>query len=66
MGVQAFAVEEEAPLKLEDFEIGRILHLKFEIRNRKLDTGQFPISEMQDSSNFKIFQFQTSDSFEDF
>jgi hypothetical protein len=44
------------------FEIGRILHLKFEIRNRRLDcrsTGpsvQFPISdfefEMQDSSNF--------------
>jgi hypothetical protein len=47
---------------LEDFEIGRILHLKFEIRNRRLDRVQFPLSDfefqMQDSSNFKIFQFQ--------
>jgi hypothetical protein len=40
------------------FEIGRILHLKSEIRNLKLDV-QFAISglgfEMQDSSDFKIF-----------
>jgi len=47
----------------EKFEIGRILHLKFEIRNRRLDGKehgpdvQFAISdfefEVQDSSNFK-------------
>src|SRR5215475_696565 len=50
------------------FEIGRILYLKFEIRNRKLDLlilGLWPVQsdisdfgfeifEMQDSSNFKI------------
>jgi hypothetical protein len=47
----------------ENFEIGRILHLKFEIRNRRLDrpstlTVQFQTSDfefqMQDSSNFQI------------
>jgi hypothetical protein len=46
----------------EYFEIGRILHLKSEIRNRKLDwlncAVQFDISdlgfEMQDSSDFKM------------
>src|SRR6188474_1435648 len=46
-----------------NFEIGQILHLKPEIRNRKLDRGvgcpsnlRFRISgfEMQDSSNFEI------------
>src|SRR5206468_7742358 len=45
-----------------DFEIGRILHLKSEIRNIGLDlapqTVQFAISdfgfEMQDSSNFEM------------
>jgi hypothetical protein len=45
------------------FEIGRILHLKFETRNLRLDSRadcpvQFEISsfefEMQDSSNFKF------------
>jgi hypothetical protein len=40
-------------------EIGRILHLKSEIRNIKLDSVQFKISdfgfEVQDSSNFTIF-----------
>ena len=44
---------------MKKFEIGRILHLKFEIRNRRLDRVQFPISDfefqMQDSSSFKIF-----------
>jgi len=47
-----------------NFEIGRVLHLKSEIRNRKLDarctkaTVQSAISdfgfEMQDSSDFEI------------
>src|SRR2546422_1167147 len=41
-----------------NFEIGRILHLKSEIRNRQLNPVQSDISdfgfEMQDSSNFKI------------
>ncbi|PYS39816.1 MAG: hypothetical protein DMG14_12690 [Acidobacteria bacterium] len=47
-------------LRRDNFEIGRILHLKSEIRNRKLDClmrVQSEISdfgfEMQDSSNFK-------------
>ena len=39
-------------------EIGRILHLKSEIRNLKLDRVHFEISdfgfEMQDSSNFNF------------
>jgi hypothetical protein len=48
---------------MKRFEIGRILHLKFEIRNRRLDGRstdrvQFQISDfefqMQDSSNFKF------------
>jgi hypothetical protein len=49
----------------ENFEIGRILHLKSDIRNLKLDEKrrpdfvQFAISdfgfEVQDSSNFEIF-----------
>src|SRR5467141_417901 len=49
-----------------DFEIGRILHLKSEIRNLQLDWRSFQSRavqseildlgfEMQDSSNFKIF-----------
>jgi hypothetical protein len=49
----------------EKFEIGRILHLRSEIRNLRLDSPvhqlwpvQFAISdfgsEMQDSSNFKF------------
>jgi hypothetical protein len=52
------------PTCLENFEIGRVLHLKSEIRNLKLNRAtqtpavQFEISdfgfEMQDSSNFKI------------
>jgi hypothetical protein len=42
-----------------NFEIGRILHLRSEIRNIKLDRpSDSPISdfgfEMQDSSNFKM------------
>ena len=41
-----------------EFEIGRILHLKSEIRNRKLNRVQSEILdfgfEMQDSSNFTI------------
>src|SRR5688572_15624215 len=54
---------------LDDLEIGRILHLKSETRNLKLDCGyrarvQFEISsfgfEMQDSSNFEIVQGQPS------
>ena len=44
------------------FEIGRILHLKSEIRNRKLDCLGRQVQsdirdfgfEMQDSSNFKM------------
>jgi len=51
--------------KRRDFEIGRILHLKSEIRNLQLDRRFFqsrPVQsdisdfgfEMQDSSNFKI------------
>jgi len=43
---------------IEKIEIGRILHLKSEIRNIGLDLVQFAISdfgfEMQDSSNFKM------------
>jgi hypothetical protein len=43
------------------FEIGRILHFKSEIRNFRLDSVQFRISdfgfEMQDSSNFKFLLF---------
>jgi hypothetical protein len=46
----------------KEFEIGRILHLKFEIRNPKLDAGPFARRsnlrfriEMRDSSNFKFF-----------
>ena len=43
-----------------DSEIGRILHLKSEIRNRKLDRSIYdcPISgfKMQDSSDFTIFR----------
>jgi hypothetical protein len=42
----------------ENFEIGRFLHLKSEIRNFRSDSVQFEISdfgfEMQDSSNFEI------------
>src|SRR5215467_10305629 len=42
----------------EKFEIGRILHLKSKIRNVKLDSVQFKISdfafEMQDLSNFNF------------
>src|SRR5262245_46714289 len=47
-----------------NFEIGRILHLRSEIRNMKLDYAQQELqvqlkisdfgSEMQDSSNFKF------------
>src|SRR5262245_8381588 len=53
--------------KSRNFEIGRILHLKSEIRNFKLDAGlercagQFTISDfgfaVQESSNFKISDF---------
>jgi hypothetical protein len=53
------------------FEIGRILHLKSEIRNLKLDCGtvlrpvQSAISdlgfEMQDSSDFKMFRSLVED-----
>jgi hypothetical protein len=53
-----------------NFEIGRILHLKSEIRDLELDcqaltlqTVQSEISdfgfEMQDSSNFKIYSAST-------
>ena len=52
------------PIIDEEFEIGRFLHLKFEIRNRKLDARavpdpvQSPISDfefkVQESSNFKF------------
>src|SRR5215475_2565474 len=49
------------------FEIGRILHLKSEIRNLELDSVQFTISafgfEVRESSNFK---FSSPDSRLDF
>jgi len=48
-----------------DFKIGRVLHLKSEIRNIKLDCLRCPVQseisdfgfEMQDSSNFEMFSF---------
>jgi hypothetical protein len=44
-------------MRLEEIQIGRFLHLRFEIRDRKLDV-QFQISnlelEVQESSNFKF------------
>ena len=39
-----------------NFEIGRFLHLKSEIRNFELDPGKFSDFgfEVQESSNFKV------------
>jgi hypothetical protein len=51
---------QSAALRVKDLklEIGRFLHLKFEIRNRKLDWSKFAISdfqfEMQESSNLQF------------
>ena len=52
----------------EEFKTGRILHLKSEIQNLRLDCSSFdstsPISnlgfQMQDSSNFKFSYFPSS------